>query len=172
MFENAEIPIDELPRAIEVEWQHLHPRYALQLAARRALTMLFVLLVIVIVSLLPGVMLLPWFVLWPAFLLIAACVIGWPRVAVQRLGYAVRGRDIVYRSGVLFRSVTAIPFNRVQHVETTSTPFDRSFGTANLQIYTAGGSGGDLSIRGLPAETAERLRAYILEKIGGSVEER
>ena len=63
-------------------------------------------------------------------------------------------------------------FNRIQHVERSSTPLDRRFRIANLQLYTAGGSGGDLRIQGLPERTAEKLRAFILEKIGSGVEQR
>jgi membrane protein YdbS with pleckstrin-like domain len=94
----------------------------------------------------------------------------WPLIAVPRRGYVVRDKDIVFKSGVMWRSVTAIPYNRVQHVETSSTPFDRKFGIANLQIFTAGGSGGDLQISGLGADTAEQLRVYILGKVGASIE--
>jgi membrane protein YdbS with pleckstrin-like domain len=71
---------------------------------------------------------------------------------------------------VVFRSVTAIPYNRIQHVETSSTPLDRKFDIAALQLFTAGGSGGDLKISGLGADVAERLRVYILDKIGASIE--
>jgi membrane protein YdbS with pleckstrin-like domain len=47
---------------------------------------------------------------------------------------------------------------------------DRKFGIANLKIFTAGGSGGDLQILGLSLDTAEQLRVYILEKVGASIE--
>jgi membrane protein YdbS with pleckstrin-like domain len=66
--------------------------------------------------------------------------------------------------------VTAIPFNRIQHVETSSDPLDRKFDLATLQLFTAGGSGGDLKIDGLGKDVAEQLRAYILKKVGASIE--
>ena len=94
----------------------------------------------------------------------------WPALAVPRRGYAVRDKDIVFRKGILWRSVTAIPFNRIQHVETSNTPLDRKFGVATLQLFTAGGSGGDLKVDGLGAEVAEQLRIYILGKVGVSIE--
>ena len=103
-------------------------------------------------------------------IVVMAPFVGWPFVSVPRRGYVVRDRDIIFKSGVIWRSVTAIPYNRVQHVETSSTPLDRRFSLANLQIFTAGGSGGDLKIPGLAADTAERLRTYILEKVGASIE--
>jgi len=111
----------------------------------------------------------PWIIL-PILAVFAVVLLGWPVISVPRRGYAVRDKDIVYRYGVLFRNVTAIPYNRVQHVETASGPLDRQFGTATLQLYTAGGSGGDLKIEGLDADIAERLRVRILEKAGAAIE--
>ena len=96
---------------------------------------------------------------------------SWPLISVPRKGYAVREHDVVYKSGVFWRTVTAIPFNRIQHVEKSSTPLDRRFQIAVLQLFTAGGAGGDLKIHGLSAKTAEKLRFYIVEKTGSSVEQ-
>lgn len=99
-------------------------------------------------------------------------LIAWPLISVPRIGYAIRDKDIIYKSGVFWHTVTAIPFNRIQHVEKSSTPLDRRFGISSLQLFTAGGSGGDLKIHGLPVEQAESLRAYILDKVGASIEHR
>ncbi len=93
-----------------------------------------------------------------------------PFIAIPRMGFVVREKDIVYRSGVFWHKVTAIPFNRVQHVETSSSPLDRRFNLASLKVFTAGGAGGDLKIDGLGNERAEQLRALVLEKAGASIE--
>ena len=104
-------------------------------------------------------------------LLLSVPLFAWPLVSVPKKGYAIRERDIIYKSGVFWRTVTAIPFNRIQHVEKSSTPLDRRFQLASLQIFTAGGSGGDLKIHGLSAKKTEKLRFFILEKIGSSIEQ-
>ena len=135
---------------------------------------LFVVIMIGVATLIPGILLgdkfSPPIPLWVFAILFAIPFLSWPFVAVPRRGYVVRDKDVVFRYGVVFRSVTAVPFNRIQHVETSSTPLDRKFGIAALQIFTAGGSGGDLRIDGLSADVAERLRVYILDKVGASVE--
>ena len=82
----------------------------------------------------------------------------------------MRAKDIVYKSGVFWQTVTAIPFDRIQHVEKSSTPLDRRFEIATLQLFTAGGSGGDLKIHGLAADLAEQLRIFLLERVGAAVE--
>jgi len=170
MFENAEIPVDALPSADDLDWQPLDPSYVRCLRIQHALFALIPFVPLAIVSVaLPFI--LGWLSIgWAASIGVAVLLLVWPGIAVPRCGYVVRDHDIVFRSGVIWRSVTAIPYNRIQHVETSSTPFDRRFGLATLQLFTAGGSGGDLKIGGLPADVAERLRIHVLRKAGASIE--
>ena len=170
MFENPEIALDDLPAVQDVDWQPMHPRFARRQQVERLIIVLVALLGSMVPPLLIGERFAPTVPLWLLVILFALPFLAWPLISVPRRGYAVRDKDIVFRSGVFFRSVTAVPFNRVQHVETSNTPLDRRFDLANLQIFTAGGSGGDLSIAGLGADTAEQLRVYILEKVGTSIE--
>jgi len=80
--------------------------------------------------------------------------------------YAIREKDLLYRSGIFFRQTAIVPFNRIQHVEMKQTPLDRKFGLAKLVFFTAGGSGSDLKLSGLYKEQAEKIRMFIIEKIG------
>ena len=86
----------------------------------------------------------------------ASRALVWPLLDVPRRGYVVRDKDLVYKAGVLWRSVKAVPYNRVQHAETASGPLDRRYGLARLTVFTAGGSGGDLRVDGLSSDVAER----------------
>ncbi len=118
----------------------------------------------------PNVTFLP---LWLHLLILVAITIPlvvWPYLSVKKRGIAVRDKDVLYKSGLVVNRVTAIPFNRIQHVETKQGPLDRQFGTASLQIFTAGGSKGDLDIAGMERDRAEGLRSMILKRIGSSVE--
>lgn len=81
--------------------------------------------------------------------------------------YALRERDISYKEGVLFTSITTVPFCRVQHVELNEAPFSRLFKLATLNIYTAGDSASDLKIRGLEKEEALRIKEFITRHING-----
>ena len=177
-LENFEIAIDELPTVDNVSWSGMDANFTRRLLVRSSLALIIVAagvggLQLILSIMIPDVNL-GWIFgwLWLLFLLLAVSLLLWPVIAVPRMGYALREKDVIYKSGVLWHAVTAIPFNRVQHVEKTSTPLDRRYGLASLQLYTAGGSGGDLKVHGLPADTAESLRIYILEKVGSSVEHR
>lgn len=82
----------------------------------------------------------------------------------SRRSYALREKDITYRKGWLFSSTTTIPFNRIQHSEVAQGPLERSYQLSTLKIYTAGGSTSDLSVPGLEAEEAQKLRDFIAKK--------
>ena len=98
----------------------------------------------------------------------APCLaVFWPVVDIPRRGYAVRDKDILYKAGVFWRSVTAVPYNRVQHAETGNSPMERRFGLARLTVFTAGTASGDLRIEGLDEARGERLRIFVVGKVRG-----
>jgi len=178
MFENNELAHDDLPRADAVSWLSMDEKFVGRLLTQSALALLFLSIGIGGLQFVFSVALagqdmpvnVGW--LWLLVPLLAAPLLGWPVISVPRRGYAIRDRDILYKSGVFWQTVTAVPFNRIQHVEKSSTPLDRRFSVATLQLFTAGGSGGDLKIHGLSADIAEKLRVFILHKVGASVEHR
>ncbi|MDH3338473.1 MAG: PH domain-containing protein [Gammaproteobacteria bacterium] len=170
MFRNPEIELDDLPDMEDLEWQPMHRHYVRRMLLERLIFAFVLLAASFVPTIASGGKFAPTVPLWVLAIIFALPYLSWPLVSVPRRGYVVRDKDIVFKSGVFWRSVTAVPFNRVQHVETSNTPLDRKFGLANLQIFTAGGSGGDLSISGLGADIAEQLRVYILDKVGASIE--
>lgn len=176
MFENPEIDTDDLPRAEPVDWHGLDRNYVKRLHAQAAIALLIIVIAIAIVKIVLSKIIadagaeinLTW--LWLIPPLLGALLFGWPIISVPKMGYALRDRDILYRSGVFWHTVSAIPFNRIQHVEKSSTPLDRRFNLSTLQLFTAGGSSGDLKIHGMPAAVAEDMRTFILDKVGSIVE--
>jgi len=170
MFQNPEIDLNTLPGVDQLEWQGLHPAFRRRLRVHIGIVLLIIGIAFAIPIFIPGVPIFVIATLWSSFTIVAAALLVWPAIAVPRRGYVLRDKDIVFRKGILWRSVTAIPFNRIQHVETSSDPLDRKFDLATLQLFTAGGSGGDLKIDGLGKDVAEQLRSFILKKIGAIVE--
>jgi len=79
-------------------------------------------------------------------------------------GYRLRDKDLIHRKGVIFKTVTTIPFNRVQHCEVSQGLIQRMFDLHTLQIFTAGGSNSDLAIPGLKDDTAQRIKEFIINK--------
>lgn len=170
MFENVEVTLENLPRAESVDWHSLDPNLKKLQQLQGLLILLGAAIPLSLVTFFAGVPLLPEVAIWTGWLLTLIVVLVWPGIALPKRGYVIRDKDILFKKGVIWRSVTAVPFNRIQHVETSSTPFDRKFRIASLQLFTAGGSGGDLKIDGLATDTAEELRVFILRKVGRSIE--
>ena len=170
-FENPELPVELLPHADQVAWQPLPLRYRTRLQTARGIVVVFVAALLTGLHWVPDLLEAPWREMWMSFALgagvaaWAALLLAWPIWMVARRGYVLRDKDILFKSGVFWQSVKAVPFNRVQHAVTGSTPLDRRFGLANLTVFTAGGSGGDLRIAGLEQDTAERLRAHIVDRL-------
>lgn len=172
MFVNPEVPLDSLPGTDTLDWEPLHPRFArrLQVAALvRGVVIAGVVASYQFVFFRASDIIaehLPWLspLAWTLVGMYCLWSLAWPAIAVPRRGYVVRDKDLLYRSGVLWRSMKAFPFNRVQHTKLDSTPLDRRFGLASLSVFPAGAGSGH-RIRGLGQETAERLRVYISERI-------
>lgn len=90
----------------------------------------------------------------------------WPSLEYERFQYAIRERDLLVQSGVLFQRRSSVPHNRIQHVDTRQGPVERAFGLSQVVVYTASGLSSDGSIPGLAEETAEALRDE-LARLGG-----
>ena len=132
MFENAEIALDQIPRADDVEWQMLDARFKRMHQAACLLFMIPIAVALTLVTLLTPIPVAPAVVMWINWALITAFWLVWPLIAYPKRGYVVRDKDLLFRKGVIWRSVTAVPFNRIQHVETSHSPLDRKFGLATL----------------------------------------
>ena len=85
--------------------------------------------------------------------------------------YALREKDLIYKSGWLWSATTTAPFNRVQHLRIDQGPIERLMNLSRLKVYTAGGNASDMTIPGLRPESAQRLKNFIVKKTADSEEE-
>jgi hypothetical protein len=83
----------------------------------------------------------------------------------KNYGFALREKDILYRRGYLVNKTTVVPFNRIQHASISRGVLDKIFKISTLKIFTAGGSGSDISIPGLAPDLALRLKEALAEKL-------
>ena len=142
----------ELP---ETEWQRVSPKYVV-------VDMIGLLIFGVIATgvtsvwpLLSGQPLawIPVAVLGACFLLGVALT---PR-RVRSIGYQLRHDDLLFRRGIMFRRIVAVPYGRMQLVDINRGPIDRALGLSELKFVTAAASSG-VVIPGLPEADADRLR--------------
>src|SRR5690606_32803555 len=64
-------------------------------------------------------------------------------------GYALREKDLLFRSGWLKRKLRVVVKSRIQHVSVQSGPIERKFGLSSVSIFTAGSSEADFTIKGI-----------------------
>ena len=72
-------------------------------------------------------------------------------------GYLERVEDLLVRRGVMFERLSVVPYGRMQTVEVTAGPLERSLGLATVQLHTASAAS-DARIPGLDRSTAADLR--------------
>jgi membrane protein YdbS with pleckstrin-like domain len=77
-------------------------------------------------------------------------------------GYAEREDDLLVRRGVLFSRLSVVPYGRMQFIDVTAGPLERSFGLATVRMHTAAAAS-DARIPGLDREEAARLRDRLAE---------
>lgn len=80
---------------------------------------------------------------------------------VRAIGYQLRKDDLVFRRGILWQRMVAVPYGRMQLVDITHGPLDRGFGIAQLKFVTAAATTG-VTIPGLEQMTAETLRDHLV----------
>ncbi|NKI35785.1 PH domain-containing protein [Wenzhouxiangella sp. XN79A] len=164
-FENPQTPREALPDYRELEFEPVAERFRGYTVITTLLYWLPFVLVGTAMNFLPDLPLLAGLLI-PGGVLLLAVLIGIYRwVDAGHRGWAVRAHDIAAKEGIFWRSVTTLPFARIQHVETSSGPVERWRGLARLKLFTAGGITADLTLIGLDAEAADTLREHLAEQI-------
>lgn len=141
------------------EWRRVSPRYV---------AVAFVSSLIVLVVITAGLIVLGavggWDGIW--WILGAVVVIGLLQVVlvprrVRSIGYQLRDDDLVFRRGILWQRIVAVPYGRMQLVDINRGPLARWLGLAELKLVTAAAATG-VAIPGLPVEDAEDLRDHLV----------
>ncbi|MCG1035447.1 PH domain-containing protein [Polaribacter sargassicola] len=86
-------------------------------------------------------------------------------VGFKKRKYAIREKDVSYKSGIFFKKITTVPFSRIQHIEVDEGPVSRFFKLASLSVFTAGDSSDDLEIKGITKIEALEIKEFITKKI-------
>ena len=93
----------------------------------------------------------------PGVLVIGALFAWFQKRRFDAWGYAEREDDLLVRRGVMFSRLSVIPYGRMQYIDVSAGPLERSFGLATVKMHTAAAAS-DARIPGLERAEAERLR--------------
>lgn len=141
-------------------WHQISPRYVVSQIVQNVIFLVFIAVVAVVLNI---VLEQDW--VWiPAGVILLLTVIALiilPRQA-RAIGYMLRVDDIVFRKGILWQRMIAVPYGRMQLVDITQGPLDRAFGISQLKMVTAAATTG-VQIPGLTQSASEALRDTLIE---------
>ena len=165
-FENDQVWISDIPKSESIEFTNLLPKYK-RLLNIQWLIFFAVIIIAIVVAYFKFDEIEPiWFggllIIWLVFLMTKFSFI---QLGFPNKGYAIRQKDLHYRTGYLTHKIISIPFNRIQHVEIRQGFISKMLDLAVLKIYTAGNSAYDLSLKGISLETAEEIKQIVTSKV-------
>jgi membrane protein YdbS with pleckstrin-like domain len=107
------------------------------------------------------------------FGLLGGIAFGWGVITVvflvpgrwRRWGYAFTDRELHVANGWLTKRHTVVPVSRVQHIDVSQGPLERSAGVATLSLHTAGTEQNLVILPGIKRERAEEIRDVIRSRI-------
>lgn len=76
---------------------------------------------------------------------------------VRSIGYQLRADDLLFKRGIMWQRIVAVPYGRMQLVDINRGPIARLCGLSELKFVTAAAASG-VVIPGLPEQVAEELR--------------
>ncbi|MGM0450364.1 MAG: PH domain-containing protein [Pseudomonadota bacterium] len=162
LLSNHSLDPGQLPSIAEAQWQSLAPGYPRMVLLGGLVFWLPAGVVALSLSLTGVIPLATPLVAAAWFALLAPTLLSYPAARVKR--YAIREQDVLFHEGLFWKSTTAIPRNRIQHIQTENGPLERWFGLVTLKCYGAGGQQADLVIPGLEEALGQRLRQYLLDQ--------
>lgn len=166
-LDDSSISSETLPGLDDQSWQSISPRYQTVLRCRLlamglplALAPWFPVVFFShpVAALSSGISIL-------VLVVLALLLLVWVPRKVRRTNYLLRRLDLHLRTGYLWHKAISVAINRIQHTEITQGPIERLCGLSSVAVYTAGGHQSDLKIPGLEQDLAQKLKAYLTERI-------
>ena len=102
---------------------------------------------------------------WLLLLLVPAVAASVVRYLTFRLHYV--GRELVIRSGLLFRNERHVPFARIQNLDAIQNAFHRLLGVVEIRVQTGGGTGDEARLSVVPREAFDEMRRRVFEGRSG-----
>ena len=96
--------------------------------------------------------------------LLAWLALRWPSIDYRHWRYRVDADALHIWRGVVWREAIAVPRSRVQHIDVSQGPLERSYGLASLSVYTAGTHYSRVDLPGLDHAVALAVRDALLPK--------
>lgn len=166
-FQNLQVDWQQLPQSASIDLKPIEKTYlkVLYLSWGIFFLLLLVAVVLCVIYIEPRMSLMWQLITYSGYILAVIATYVIITGSFKRKAYAVREKDVIYRTGWIFQKLHIVPFNRVQHCVVQSGPIERKFKLAGISIYTAASNVHDISIKGLKPAEAESLKTFIMQQI-------
>lgn len=145
-------------------WQRVSPKYAWADLAVNLFWVLIVVAGLIVLLVVPGPgdvhWIVPTLVAAVAVITLVSALLAFRRV--KAIGYILREDDLLFRRGIMFERIVAVPYGRLQLVDVTRGPLLRALGLATLKFVTASVATG-VQLPGLQNQDAEALRDKLVQ---------
>lgn len=151
-----------LPEA-EPNWHRVSPKYAVADLAINLVMSLIPLAVLIILLVVRNGDVVPWLSVVLSALVVIFIVnslLAFRRV--RAIGYVLREDDLLFRRGIMFERIVAVPYGRLQLVDVNRGPLLRALNLSTLKFVTAAVTSG-VQLPGLTRDDAEVLRDRLIE---------
>lgn len=144
------------------DWQRVSPKYAVADLVLNLLTSLVPLVILGVVWFVSQGDVSPWLVaglIAAVALFVVNSLLAFRRV--KAIGYVLREDDLLFRRGIMFERIIAVPYGRLQLVDVNRGPLLRALGLSTLKFVTASAATG-VQLPGLREDDAEALRDQLV----------
>ena len=172
-FSNKNISPAELPSLEEVKFHPLEEDYLVTERISFAITIAIMLVVALPLFYFIDILQEPVIIIIALTVFLLFAGLSWFATGLdfRYSGYALREKDLLFRSGWFIRKKKVVLINRIQHVSIQSGPIERKFGLSSISIFTAGASQADFTIKGIKEETALSIKEWLSKQEYGNVGE-
>ncbi len=164
-FTNQLIDLDSLPRYQETPLNKPSLKYWKVIVINIVIFLILIGLGILVLTMSDQEIKAHLYLILPAYILLAIILFVIFRISFNKRGFALRDKDVIYKDGVIAETTTIVPFSRIQHVELNEGIFSRMFGLGTVEIYTAAGSEGKISLAGIEIELAKNIKEALIKRL-------
>ena len=146
---------DQQPVSADLAWQRVSPKYVIVDVIGYVISGLMM----TAISLVPLVVF-GWSLGWIPPVVVGAIsllMIALTPRRVRSIGYQLRPDDLLFKRGIMWQRIVAVPYGRMQLVDINRGPIARLVGLSELKFVTAAAATG-VVIPGLAEGVAEQLR--------------
>ncbi|WP_410220099.1 PH domain-containing protein [Pedobacter sp.] len=164
-FTNQPIDLDSLPQYQEMSLKKPNPEYWKVIVINILIFLFFIGLGISILIISDEDIKAYLYLILSGYIFLALMLFIIFRVSFNKRGFALRDKDVIYKDGVIAETTTIVPLSRIQHVELNEGIFSRMFRLGTIEIYTAAGSEGKISLAGIEIELAKNIKEALVKRL-------